>query len=148
MERKEDNIWGVISSLQKIKVYYENDLGKDNDDLNAYIRGIERLIQHNKKVDLSQSIEKTEDFWKGLITESIEELLKTIESKRGHGGEFAKDKIELGKLKEDITFAEIDLETFEATYEDLKEKREIVKEKVVNLNIKKKELGYMMGINS
>ena len=78
MERKEDNLWGVISSLQKIEMYYENDLGKDNDNLKAYIWEIEKSDEHNKEVDLSQAIEKTKKFWKELITESIEELLKRI----------------------------------------------------------------------
>jgi hypothetical protein len=49
MERKEDTIWGVISSLQKIEMYYENDLGKDNDNLKTYIWEIEKSVEHNKK---------------------------------------------------------------------------------------------------
>jgi len=109
MERKENSTWGVISSLQKIEIYYENDLGKDNDNLKAYIWEIEKSIQHNKKVDLSQAIEKT---------------------------------------KEEITFAEIDLETYEVVYEEtLKEKREIVKENIQNLNIENRKfwIGLLIG---
>ena len=148
MERKEDNLWGVILSLHTIEGYYENDLGKDNDNLKAYIWEIEKSVEHNKEVDLSQAIEKTKKFWKELITESIEELLKTIESKRGHGGEFAKDKIELEKLKEEITFAELDLETYEAVYEEtLKEKRKIIKENIENLDRENKRFwkGLLIG---
>jgi len=149
MERKEDNIWGVLSSLQKIKIYYENDLGKDNDDLNEYIWEIEKSIQHNKKVDLSQAIEKTKEFWKKLITESIKELVETIDSKKGRGGEFANDKIELEKLKEEITFAELDLETYEAIYEEtLKGKGGIIKEKLSNLNRENRKfwMGLLIGV--
>lgn len=148
MERKEDNIWGVILSLQTIERYYENDLGKDNDKLKPYIWEIEKSVEHNKEVDLSQVIEKTKEFWKELITESIEELLKTIESKSGHGGEFAADKIELKKMKEEIAFAELDLRTYEITYEDLKDKREIIKEKALKLDIENKKFwtGLLIGV--
>ena len=148
MEKKEDNIWGVILSLQTIERYYENDLGKDNDKLKAYIWEIEKSVEHNKEVDLSQAIEKTKKFWKELITESIEELLKTIESKSGRGGEFATDKIELKKMKEEITFAELDLRTYEITYEDLKDKREIIKEKALKLDIENKKFwtGLVIGV--
>lgn len=81
------------------------------------------MVQQNKKIDLSQSIEKAKEFWKGLITKSIEELLTTIESRNGHGGEFAKMKIELEKMKEDIIYDETDLE----------------KEKILNLKIENRK---------
>lgn len=149
MDRKEDNRFGILSSLLKIKIYYENDLGKDNDNLNAYIWEMEKSTQYDKKVDLPQAIEKTKGFWKELITESIEELLKSIKSRKGRGGEFAKNKKELEKIKEDITFGEIDLETYEATYEEtLKDVGEIIKEKITNLNIANRKFwkGLLIGV--
>ena len=51
-------------------------------------------------------------------------------------------------MKEEITFAELDLETYEAVYEEtLKEKREIIKENIENLDRENKRFwkGLLIG---
>ena len=65
-------------NLLRLKIYYENDLNRENRKLDSYIEDLDKRIKKNLNVDIELVEKDAKEFWEDLISKAISELLNTI----------------------------------------------------------------------
>lgn len=94
-------------NLIKIEVYYKSELNKENDNLNSYLKDIEKREEKKLKIDLNEVESNTKRYWKELILDAVHELLETIKNRKTKGSEFVEIKKDLEKTSEDLSLIHI-----------------------------------------
>lgn len=136
-------------NLMKIRVHYKSELNKENDNLNSYLKDLEKREEKKLKIDLYEVENNTKRYWKELILDAVHELLETIKNRKTKGSEFVEIKKDLEKTSEDLPYDDLDIETLRSIYEEtLQRYRDRIKEKmeIEKYNNRRFWLGLLVGI--
>ena len=138
----------LLYNLMKIKDYYQRELNIENNDIDKYIKDLEKRKTKRLEIDLEKVETDVKEFWKKIILVVVDKLLKKIQNRKTRGSEFSKIKSDLDETKENIPYDDPNIETLRSYYEeDLKKYRDQIKEKIdiEKFNKKRFWLGLIIG---